>query len=470
MSLSRLWLAVLAGKVAQGAARRTGRGGTALPGLVAERIEPNFISKFTKQLGDVALISGTNGKTTTARMIAEIAKRDGRLVIHNRAGSNLMRGIGAALVDAAGATGRLPQGSLGVFEIDEATLPEAVRVMQPKFLLINNLMRDQLDRYGEIESVRGRWVTALASLPPTTTLFLNADDPSVATLSAYATGAVRFFGIDDTTLSISDTDSAEQPVDALWDPDSGEDYKFTHRFFSHLGHWTCPRGGLHRPDPDVGAHRISQSHAIGDDVSTISFEVSAFGEKQHVNLPLDGLYNVYNALAAVGLTRGLGIEFSVILPAIAEMRPVFGRQERLVVQGHTVRILLGKNPAGLSAALETLRRGGAQHHLLVLLNDRIADGIDTSWIWDTDWESVSSHTASVAVGGTRAADMALRLQYAGLPEPSIVVSNIDSAVKQTFDWIPAGAPLIVLPTYTALLEARKLLGRMAGATRIWDGA
>ena len=150
MSLSRLWLAVLAGKVAQGAARRTGRGGTALPGLVAERIEPNFISKFTKQLGDVALISGTNGKTTTARMIAEIAKRDGRLVIHYRAGSNLIRGIGAALVDAAGATGRLPQGGLGVFEIDEATLPEAVRFMQPKFLLINNLMPYQIDSYCEI--------------------------------------------------------------------------------------------------------------------------------------------------------------------------------------------------------------------------------------------------------------------------------------------------------------------------------
>jgi UDP-N-acetylmuramyl tripeptide synthase len=467
---------VLAGKIAQRAARRLGRGGTAVPGLVAERIDPRFVAHLARQLDDVILITGTNGKTTTARMIADIAQRNGRTVIHNRAGSNLMRGIGAALIGAAGPSAQLPPHSLGVFETDEATLPQAAAATQPSLLLIGNLMRDQLDRYGEIEAVRERWVDTLTDLAPDTTVLLNADDPSVATLATHAPGPVRFFGIEDTGAALSAKAAAEHALDALWDPDSGADYEFARRFYSHLGHWSCPAAGLTRPQPHIAARKISRKRAPNAHVpkasaATTTFQLAEGDDAQRVTLPLDGLYNVYNALAAATAARALNIDLATIADALADLRPVFGRQEQLTVRGHPVRILLGKNPAGLNAALRTLQQRSARHHLLVLLNDGIADGVDVSWIWDTDWESVATYTASVTVAGDRAADMALRLHYAGLPDPAAPVdADISAALNHALDALPEGEPLVVLPTYTALLDVRERLGRMAGATRIWDGA
>jgi len=469
--LNRTQAAVLAGKLAQRAARRLGRGGTAIPGLVAERIDARFVAHLARQLDDVILITGTNGKTTTARMIADIARRDGRSVIHNRAGSNLMRGIGAALIEAAGPTAQLPPGSLGVFETDEATLPQAAAATQPSLLLIGNLMRDQLDRYGEIEAVRERWVATLTKLSPDAIVLLNADDPSVATLATHAPGSVRFFGIEDTAAALSTKAAAEHALDALWDPESGADYEFDRRFYSHLGHWSCPAAGLTRPQPHIAARKISRKRIPNADTMTMTFQIAESDDTQRAVLPLDGLYNVYNALAAASAARALNIDLATIADALADLEPVFGRQEQLTVRGHPVRILLGKNPAGLNAALRTLQQRGVRHHLLVLLNDGIADGVDVSWIWDTDWESVATYTGAVTVGGDRAADMALRLHYAGLPDPTAPVdADISAALNQALDALPDGEPLIVLPTYTALLDVRERLGRMAGATRIWDGA
>jgi UDP-N-acetylmuramyl tripeptide synthase len=469
-------VAVVAGKLAQRAARRFGHGGTAIPGLVAERIDARFVAHLARQLDDVILITGTNGKTTTARMIADIAQRDGRTVIHNRAGSNLMRGIGAALIDAAGPTAQLPSRSLGVFETDEATLPEAAAATQPSLLLIGNLMRDQLDRYGEIEAVRERWVSTLTKLSADTTVLLNADDPSVATLAKHAPGPVRFFGIDDTGAALSSKAAAEHALDALWDPDSGADYEFERRFYSHLGHWSCPAAGLTRPQPHIAARKISRKRIPNAPVPnvnamTTTFQIAEGDDTQRVVLPLDGLYNVYNALAAALAARAFTIDLATIANALDELEPVFGRQEQLIVRGHPVRILLGKNPAGLNAALRTLQQRGVRHNLLVLLNDGIADGVDVSWIWDTDWESIATYTGSVTVGGDRAADMALRLHYAGLPDPTAPVgADISAALNDALDALPDGEPLVVLPTYTALLDIRERLGRMAGAPRIWDGA
>ena len=462
---ARARAALLAGKLAQRASRRLGRGGTALPGLVAERIDDRLVERLAAQLAAAVLVTGTNGKTTTARMLAGILEAGGRPVIHNRAGSNLMRGIGAALIAAADPGGRLRPGAAGVFETDEATLPEAARAVRPGVLLIGNLSRDQLDRYGEIEAVREQWRETIAALPPTTTVVLNADDPSVATLARDARGPVVHFGIEDPAVAEPPLD-AGRSLDALWDEETGADYVYARRYLAHLGHWSCPGpdgAGPSRPQPGVAAREIDLAAPDG-----LAFSLSTGAGESRVHAPLHGLYNVYNALAAAAAAGALGLPPDRVAEGLAQTTAAFGRQEELLVGGHPVRILLGKNPAGVNAALRTLTPGGP-HHLLVLLNDGLADGTDVSWIWDTDWELLSD-AASLVVGGRRAADMALRLRYAGFPEPVAVERPIAAALRARLDALPPGAPLVVLPTYTALLDVREQLGRMAGARRIWEGA
>ena len=484
--------AVLAGKLTRRASRRIGRGGTALPGLVAERIDADLVARLAAQLDAAVLVTGTNGKTTTSRMLAGILERNGRIVVHNRAGSNLMRGIGAALIEAAGADGVLPAGAVGVFETDEATLAEAARAVRPRALLIGNLSRDQLDRYGEIEAVRGQWLETVAALPaqPTdspsaqTTLVLNADDPSVSTLARAARGPVLQFGVDDAAVAQpSDAQLPDEVLhsrDALWDEETGAEFQYDRRYFSHLGHWRCAGADLQRPEPDLVASAVDLSAPDG-----LAFTATGpggptgpdgtTGDEARVRSPLRGLYNVYNALAAIAAAGVLGVPLAEAAEALAGTAAAFGRQEELQVYGHRVRILLGKNPAGVNVALQTLIDADADatppgHHLLVLLNDGLADGTDISWIWDTDWELLRDHVDSLVVGGRRAADMALRLCYAGLPSPLAVQGEIDAALSARLDSLPKGAPLVVLPTYTALLDVREQLGRLAGAQRIWEGA
>ncbi len=472
---ARTRAAVLAGKLTRAASRRLGRGGTALPGLVAQRLDANVVARLAAQLDDAVLITGTNGKTTTARMLAAALRATGRPVVHNRAGSNLMRGIAAAMIEAAGPDGRLPTGAAGVFETDEATLPQAAAATRPAVLVIGNLFRDQLDRYGEIEAVRARWLETIAALPPRTVLVLNADDPSVSTLARAAPGPVLQFGIEDAAAAQpAAADPGRDALDALWDEESGAEYVYDRRFFAHVGHWRCPGvAGLARPRPDLRALAVNLDGAAGAPGAAvgIAFDLHTPQGTVHVTSPLYGVYNVHNALAALAAAYVLGLDSAAAASALATTQPAFGRQEELTVDGHAVRILLGKNPAGLNAALRTLPAGDARHHLLVLLNDDLADGTDVSWIWDTDWELLRDRTGSLVVGGRRAADMALRLRYAGLPDPATPLStDVPRALDQALAALPPGAPLVVLPTYTALLAVRERLGALAGARGIWEGA
>jgi UDP-N-acetylmuramyl tripeptide synthase len=475
----RTQVAILSGKLARSATRTLGRGGTAVPGLVAERVSPAIVSELAAKLETSVLVTGTNGKTTTARMLAEILAADGRTVVHNRAGSNLMRGITAALVEAAGPLGQFPAGAAAVFETDEATIPEAARAIRPRVLVITNLMRDQLDRYGEIDAIRERWVETIEALDRETALVLNADDPSVATLAEHARGPVVLYGIDDPAVALSPDAAAEHAADALWDPKSGADYVYDRRFYAHLGHWQCVGIGRKRPRPDIRAVGVETTSGM------LRFSVASGGaadasspgppeEVESVQVRLSGLYNVYNAIAALAASRVLEVPSELSAAALGRVSAAFGRQEELVVEGHPVRILLGKNPAGMNEALRTLQSGPqATRQVLVLLNDGVADGADVSWIWDTDWESLAPYVAAVWVGGHRASDMALRLTYAGFPEPRLDEANpqgVVAALTLALAELPDGAPLFVLPTYTAMLEVRERLGRMAGARRIWEGA
>lgn len=459
---SRRLAGVWAGKLTRRSTRLLGSGGTALPGLVAERFDRNLVRSLAAELDAAVLVTGTNGKTTTSAMLSRILTRAGRRVLHNRAGSNLMRGVLTSLIDASGARGRLPGGLVGVFETDEAAFDDVAAVVRPTAVLFTNLMRDQLDRYGEIDAIAGRWGRALAQLDPEARVVLNVDDPLISTLERSARGAVLRFGIEDTTVG---TATEAELADALWDPASGDDFRYDHRFYAHLGHWRTA-GGAQRPAPSVSA----------DDVASADGEMRfalRLGDADllAVELPAEGLYSVYNALAASAAASALGVGGETIAAALGEHRAAFGRQEALRVNGRRVRILLGKNPAGMNQALRTLQTDGAKHHLLVALNDGIADGTDVSWIWDTDWEAQAPHCASLTLAGGRVAELALRLEYAGFPAPrGPLQPKIGAALEQALAALPEDAELVILPTYTALIEARGILGRMPGATELWESA
>ncbi|TMB67518.1 MAG: DUF1727 domain-containing protein [Chloroflexi bacterium] len=446
--------AVAAGKATAAVSRRFRLGGgTALPGLVAQRIDPDVIRDLSGQLSEGSvIITGTNGKTTTARLLRGIAKEAGLKPVANRAGSNMMRGIAAALVDAAGWSGEIASAErrLGIFEVDEATLPLVAEAVYPRAVVFTNLFRDQLDRYGEVETVAAVWRAAVAGLPAEAAVVLNIDDPSVAALAVVAQGRVLTYGMN---------------ADARWCTVCGNELEYSAVMYGHLGHWRCTKCGNTRPEPDVFCGEF-QAEANG---SRLTLKLP--GGLVEANLALTGLYNAYNALAAASGASALDLGRPAIQRGLNAATAGFGRQERMHVGGRGVQIMLAKNPAGLNQVLRTIAANGSNADLAVFLNDSIADGRDVSWIWDVDFELLEGKTRSVTVSGVRAWDMALRLKYAGIdgqgaspnvePEPA-------QALKRALNATLEGGTLYVIPTYTAMLEVRDLLARWAGRGAFWE--
>jgi UDP-N-acetylmuramyl tripeptide synthase len=441
------------------ASRRSGRGGgTTLPGRVLLRLEPQAIARLGKSLeGSRTIVSATNGKTTTAGMIAGILAADGRHPVHNRAGSNMTWGVATALLEQ--------RGSEGLFEVDEAWLPRVSEQLQPTLIVLGNLFRDQLDRYGEMEALADEWAKTVAARAGRTEFALNADDPLIADLGRDREGTQRegvlYFGIEDPSQALPELQHA---FDAKHCRRCGHPYAYERAFVGHLGHYSCPNCGAERPRPQVAATAIELRGMDGSRsrVRTPSGEIE-------LELPLPGLYNVYNALAAIAAGLRLGVEPQRIATALGEMRAAFGRVETIPVGDVPVSILLIKNPAGANEVLRTLMLEGRERgpiDLWVALNDRIADGRDVSWIWDADFELLSDSVRRVVCSGTRAPEMALRLKYAGWPEDAI---EVVPGIAASLDDAVAGAEgrLFALPTYTALLELRKLLADRGLAQEFW---
>ena len=458
-SADPLFGAKLAVSRALGAASRaSGRGGgTTLPGRVLLRLAPDAIARLGARLEDGAtLVSATNGKTTTASMIAAALAADGRRPVHNRAGSNMTWGVATALLEQRGAE--------GLFEVDEAWLPKVSAQLGPKLIVLGNLFRDQLDRYGEMEGLADEWARTVAGQAGRSAFVLNADDPLIADLGRdeeeRPRQGVSYFGIEDERQALPQLQHA---FDAKHCRRCGHPYAYERAFVGHLGHYSCPNCGARRPRPEVAATSIELDGMRGSR-STVR---TPAGEIQ-LDLPLPGLYNVYNALAAIAAGLRLGVAPQRIAAALAEMRAAFGRVETIEVAGKAVSILLVKNPAGANEVLRTLsletERGPVD--LLIALNDQIADGRDVSWIWDADFELLAGVVRSVVCTGTRAAEMALRLKYAGWPAAAIeVVPGIEPGLDRAVAAAPAR--VFALPTYTALLELRKLLAGRGLAAEFW---
>jgi lipid II isoglutaminyl synthase (glutamine-hydrolysing) len=440
------------------ASRASGRGGgTTLPGRLLLRLEPSAIARLGAGLDRGAtLVSATNGKTTTAGMLAALLAAAGRHPVHNRAGSNMTWGIATALLEQ--------RGREGLFEVDEAWLPRVAAQLDPSLIVLGNLFRDQLDRYGETEALVEEWAKTVAARSGRSRFALNADDPLIADLGRDRDGnrrnGVTYFGLEDAAQALPELQHA---FDARHCRRCGHPYAYERAFVGHLGHYSCPGCGAERPAPDVAATKI-ELHGI--DGATVELRTPA-GELR-IDLPLPGLYNVYNALAAVAAALELGVEPVLIAPALERLRGAFGRVETIAIGERSASILLIKNPAGANEVLRTLQleAGEEKLDLWLALNDRIADGRDVSWVWDADFELLAGAVRRVTCAGTRAAEMALRLKYAGWPVAAIAV---EPDIERSLDMALADAPgrLFALPTYTALLELHKVLSSRGLTREFW---
>jgi lipid II isoglutaminyl synthase (glutamine-hydrolysing) len=450
---------VAASRAVGGLSRSSGRGGgTTLPGRLLVRMAPDAIVRLASELDRGSIVvSSTNGKTTTAGMIAGILAAAGRLPVHNRAGSNMHWGVATALLEQ--------RGDEGLFELDEAWLPRVAPQLRPRLLVLGNLFRDQLDRYGELERLADEWAELVSTLVGRCEFALNADDPLIADLGRdrelQRRPGVTYFGIEDARQALPELQHAH---DAKHCRRCGAPYSYERAFVGHLGHYSCPNCHADRPAPDVAATEIELAGISGSRVRIRTPE----GELE-LRLPLPGLYNVYNALAAVCAGLRSGVPLELIREGLESMRAVFGRVETIDVAGTPLSILLIKNPAGANEVLRTLAlesRDG-RIDLWVALNDRIADGRDVSWIWDADFELLADGVRRVVCSGTRAPEMALRLKYAGWPEEAI---EVIAPIEGSLDAAVAEAPerLFALPTYTALIELRKLLAQRGLAREFWE--
>lgn len=511
----RASLAVVGGRTAGALSRRLHLGGgTSIAGVVAQRLYPDIIEHLSTQLqqGSI-LVTGTNGKTTTSGFIAAILSDAGLRVWRNREGSNLLRGIAGALVIRTRPNGRLRRAgqAISIFEVDEAVMPQAVRTIPTRVAVFTNLFRDQLDRYGEVDSVLERWQQTISALPPQTILALNADDPTVANLGRRFAGRVIYFGIEDKSLSLNleQEESAgegerHQVMDTRVCPNCGHDYTYTLRFYSHIGQYRCPNCGEGRPEVEVAARKVES-----DSFDRLRIQVRVADRQGEITVPLPGLYNVYNALAAIATAHALGLSWEPTVSGIEQFKPAFGRGERVQIEGRTVRMLLAKNPTGFNEVLRTLFSGETKRHVLFILNDNIADGRDVSWIWDVDFEQALPGIETLTIAGTRARDLALRLKYAGMDTQDMLIAPsaplraerallpkrraragrrravsaalaareqgsperaygiaqaLDKAVGQT----PEGETLFIVPTYTGLLELHRELERRGLTPHYWE--
>lgn len=430
------------------ASGRAGHSGTNLPGRVANSLDKNLIGRLSRRLPQgCILVSATNGKTTTSAMIAGILQKAGLSVVRNREGANLAPGVATALLKDSSLTGK-PRSQMGLFEVDEFAFPEVAAQSEPRVILLMNLFRDQLDRYGELEQIGSRWRAAVAGLGPETTAVLNADDPMVADMAIARPERAICYGIEDASAGGLVMQHAS---DSKYCGACGSPFEYEAIYVGHLGKYRCPACDARRPSPTVYAENVKFDGMRGCSFDLVTPEGSA---SIVINLP--GLYNLYNALAAAAGAVAMGIGVEPIREGLAAFSAAFGRVENIVIDGKRACLLLVKNPAGFNEVVRTLLLEPGKKNLLVALNDRIADGRDISWVWDVDLETLAPEVGHAVTTGTRAEEMAMRLKYAGVDEPAITVRRgLGEALREALDRTGDGETLFILPTYTAMLGLRQ---------------
>ena len=398
--------------------------GATWPGHIALSLNKNFIKDiFKKSNTKIVLIAGTNGKTTTAKIIKSVLENAGKTVFQNSSGANLLNGIASSLIINSSLSGKMNE-QYAIFEIDENVLPLILESSEPNYIICLNLFRDQLDRYGEVNSIAKNWAKAFLKLSENCVLILNADDPTIAFLGKDAKARVKYFGLNKS----ASTDNPINAADSVYCLRCGERLSYHENYFSHLGNWYCLKCQNKRPNIDLD---------------------------NSIYYPLYGIYNRYNTLASYLFSKQIGISDKTIISALKKFNPAFGRQETIKLNGKKIQIFLAKNPTSFNESLRTINELHGKNVLFVL-NDNIPDGRDISWIWDINIENLVKKSQNITVSGLRAYDLALRLEYGGIINYKLYL-NLKKAILQALNKTGENETLYILPTYSAMLDVRKIL-------------
>lgn len=451
----RVFLACLLCRVMRFGLRLLGRGGTALPGKAALKLCPALLSELGRGV-ETVIVTGTNGKTTVSGMLRHMLDRAGKPYISNRSGANLSGGIAGEFAANATLLGRAKK-PLAVIECDEGHFPAVVKALRPRAIVVTNLFRDQLDRYGEVTYTRDHLAEGIREAPEAV-LCLNADCSLTASLGLDAPNSVLYYGVDapcpQRTPHVSDATRCLH---------CGGRYAYRRRTYAHLGDWYCPQCGASRPAPQLTAVRVEPIPRSGSRVELRTPEGDVT-----LTTALPALYNVYNALAALAAGRAMGWPGDKCAEALSTFDAAFGRMETMRVGETAVTIILVKNPAGCDRALEYLATLPEDILPIFCLNDNAADGTDVSWIWDADYEFLFEQRRYPRIGvyGVRALDMRMRLKYAGADDGAIAVYDTPEALARAVE--TAGRDVYVLPNYTSMLTVRDKLSALAGGGKFWE--
>ncbi|MCL5113861.1 MAG: Mur ligase family protein [Patescibacteria group bacterium] len=410
--------------------------GSTWPGHIALKLNKNFIKQISSKNKNlkIVLIAGTNGKTTTSKLIKHILEKNSLKVFHNEAGANLLNGIASSFIKNSNLSGKLPY-DVAIFEIDENTLPLILREINHYSILLLNLFRDQLDRYGEVNTIAKNWQQALKKVDKNTFLFLNGDDPQIYSLGQENDLKTYYFGISDKYM---DQKEIPHDVDSVYCPNCSHKLNYSKMSYSHLGKFKCYNCGFKQE------------------------KVETFAD-QKINYPLFGKYNIYNTNAAILLTsKAFNIPTEKVIEFTEEFKPAFGRQEIVKYKGKNIIVLLSKNPTGFNQSIEATINYSKDEkpNALVVLNDRIPDGRDVSWIWDVDFNDLSL-AKKIIISGDRTFDLAIRFKYAlndSFEQKTIIEEDLEKAINTAVSQTEENKTLFILPTYSAMLETRKILG------------
>ena len=453
--------ALAAGKAAAGASRLLRRGGgSSLPGVVARRIDPDVLTSLTVGQGiPVVAVTGSNGKTTTARFLAAFLRAEGVQVAQNSAGANLLQGLTSLAVGTASLRGRMPD-AIMVAEIDEAALRLAAPEVVPRVLVVTNVFRDQLDRFGEIYAVAGVIDKVAQGLDAQAVLVVNADDPMVCDLAPQRPGRRITYGLE---LS-HDLDRLSSAADSIRCPRCRSELEYAHVYLSHLGEYHCPSCGFSRPPLDVAVTKVEIDGLRGTRCT-----VRIPDGQLELSIPQAGVHIAYDAAAAVAGALALGVALDHGESALQGLRPAFGRLEVIDAGECEIVLSFAKNPTSFNTTLRTLAEAGEPRHLLVAVSNTRVDGEDFGWLWDVDFEGVVPRLVDVTVSGLRGDELATRLKYAGLDESRMtVVDELDAALNRALDETPNGERLVVLAGYTPTIQLRELMQRRGWVGRYWQ--
>ena len=475
----RAGAATMAGKAVYAVLRAAGRSATTLPGRIALSLDPSLLSRLARR-HRILMVTGTNGKTTTARMMTGILRRYGHTVVDNPAGANMNSGLATALLTGPGASRKAPAGGIDLFavlEVDEAAFAAAAVDLAPEVCIVTNIFRDQLDRYGERDAMRALIARGLADAVRSregngiSTVVLCADDPLCESLGDphRSNPRVRLIrtGMDPADMQPGGGDG-ELPGEAAHCPDCQTRYRYHSVAYAHLGDYACPACGRVRPRPEV-VFRVPDP--VAEQQAVFAFADPAGGPGRVVATPMSipGVHNLYNAAGALAAVTAVGIPFERACALLGEVTPAFGRMERMELEGRTVWMILVKNPVGMDRALDHVCAAPDAGALFMLLNSADADGCDTSWIWDARFED-RELPGPLFVSGRRVWDMALRLRYAGRPSATLRADgDAGRMLAEALAACPPDKALYVLPNYTAMLELRAGALRQYGVTVFGEG-